>query len=267
MYLRHLAVYKFAQSMANERRVLDLGSGMGYGATLLAASAGEVVALDSAPEAVRATKLEPAALASLVGNGTRLPFRDDIFDLVVSFQVIEHIRDESHYLAEVRRVLTPGGLFLLSTPNRKLRLLPFQPPFNPYHVREYDRRSFRKVLEKHFDDVKVWGVQGNAEVMCIEHERLKRNPLRVYIELIGGKLPPAALQVLWNLMRILRPKSPSRLKGSANSGTHSLVSEDTYSINDFWIEANNIDRSLDLIGICHKPAQPTLIPKSFSPDC
>jgi ubiquinone/menaquinone biosynthesis C-methylase UbiE len=252
MYLRHLAAYNFVWSMATGRRVLDLGSGAGYGSAVLADCAQEVIALDVALDALLTTKLKATNVATVAGNGARLPLRDKSFDLVVSFQVIEHTEDETRYLEEVRRVLTPGGLFVVSTPNKALRLLPFQPPFNPYHVREYGYRAFKRALGSRFDDIRIQGLCATPEVMEIERERHWRNPLKVYMELIAQKtLPSRVLRVLQDRLGILRPREDSGLTQGA-SYTSLSGFEDTYSVNDFWVGTDDVGESLDLIGICRR---------------
>jgi SAM-dependent methyltransferase len=252
MYLRHVAAYEFARSMATGRRVLDLGSGAGYGSAILADSAQEVVALDVAPDASLTTKLQATNVVTVVGNVAWLPLRDKSFDLVVSFQVIEHIWDETRYLDEVRRVLTPDGLFVVSTPNKALRLLPFQPPFNPYHVREYGYRAFKRALKSRFDVIRIQGLCATPEVMEIERERHRRNPLKVYMELIAQKtLPSPVLRVLQDRFGILRPREDSSLRQGA-SYTSLSEFEDAYSVNDFWVGTDDVGESLDLIGICRR---------------
>lgn len=253
MYLRHLAAYRFAQSMAEGRWVLDLGCGAGYGSIIIAHTAKEVVALDVAPESLPAAEPDAATIGFVAGDSLQLPLRDKVFDLVVSFQVIEHIWDETRYLDEIERVLTRGGLFILSTPNKALRLLPFQPPFNPYHVREYNCHSLKKALRRRFAEVSIWGLRGTSEIMAIERERLKRNPIKVYTKLIARKiLPSSTLGRLQSLLRSLLLQRSSALPATTDQTTLFPFSEDSYSANDFWVDVNHVETSLDLIGVCRK---------------
>lgn len=253
MYLRHLAAYRFAQSMAEGRRVLDLGCGAGYGSIIIALTAKEVVALDVAPESLLTAEPDAATIGFVAGDSLQLPLRDKVFDLVVSFQVIEHIWDETRYLDEIERVLTPGGLFILSTPNKRLRLLPFQSPFNPYHVREHDCHSLRKALRARFAEVSILGLQGSSEIMAIERERLRQNPIKVYTRLIAPKiLPTSALRRLRCLLRNLRLEQRAVLSPTTSQTIPSPFSEESYTVDDFWINADNVETSLDLIGICRK---------------
>ena len=256
IYLRHLAAYHFARSLAEGRRVLDLGCGAGYGTAIMAQSAKEVIALDVALSALaegkRTWKISDTPF--MVGDGVWLPLRDGAVDLVVSFQVIEHIRDETCYLKEIGRVLAPGGIFIVSTPNKALRLLPFQPPFNPYHVREYDYRSLRNALRSQFSQVDVRGLHATPEIAAIERERLKQNPAKVYARLIASRvLPPVIQKGIRNTGKGLfgERRSQATPEVSPSAASSSFV-EDDYSADDYWVGTEGVQDSLDLIAICNK---------------
>jgi len=253
MFLRHLATYYFAHTVANGLCVLDLGCGAGYGAAIIAETAQKVIALDSSLMALLAVDPRPAKTAFITGDGVRLPLHNKSFDLAVSFQVIEHIRDEAQYLNEVRRILVPGGRFIISTPNRALRLLPFQPPFNPYHVREYDRRSLRKTLSRWFTEVDIQGLCATPEIAAIEEKRLKQNPVRTYMKLIAQEvLPHAAVETIRGFVRGIERGHRPPLTFQESLGDSPPFKEDAYSCDDFWVDADRVETSLDLIGICRK---------------
>jgi len=251
MYLRHLAAYRFAQPWTYGRRVLDLGCGTGYGTVLIADNAEKVIGLDIALNALPTTA--STATLFVAGDSTRLPLRDQTFDLVISFQVIEHIEDEARYLSEVRRVLASDGLFIVSTPNKASRLLPLQPPFNPYHVREYDHRCLRKALGKHFSQVTIWGLRGIPKIMAIERNRLKRNPLRVYSRIICQKfLSPGRMNTVAVLVNKLFQSRVSQLAPASSLSDELSSAGEAFSVDDYWVDTDHIESSLDLIGVCYK---------------
>ncbi len=253
MFLRHLAAYYFARTVADGLCVLDLGCGSGYGAAIIAETARKVIALDSSLTALLTVDPRRATTTFVVGDGVRLPLRDDSFGLVVSFQVIEHIQDEAQYLNEVRRILVPGGRFIISTPNKALRLLPFQPPFNPYHVREYDLRSLKRALVRWFAEVDIQGLRGTPEIMALEQERLKQDPVRTYMLLTAQKiLPPAAVETIRGFVRGSGRGHHPPLTVEAGLGDSPPFNEDAYSCDDFWVDTDRVETSLDLIGICRK---------------
>lgn len=153
----HLARYAFASRLARGKRVLDAGCGVGYGVARLARCAGRVVGLEIDPEAVAAAReryRSPAA-GFVCADCRRLPFPDASFDLVTAFEVIEHLKDWERLLAESRRVLTPSGRLVVSTPNRLYYAEQRETP-NPFHVHEFDHEEFRGALEEHFGQVRIF---------------------------------------------------------------------------------------------------------------
>jgi SAM-dependent methyltransferase/glycosyltransferase involved in cell wall biosynthesis len=160
LLLEHVSRYRFAASYVADREVLDFGCGSGYGAAILKrAGARKVVGSDLTPEAVRFAHSHYAGpgLGFCVADCERCCFPDHSFDAVVSFELIEHLQSYPEFLAEVRRVLRPGGVFVLSTPNKRTyRTHPGIPP-NPFHVHEFDLDEFRGVLESLFPAVVIFG--------------------------------------------------------------------------------------------------------------
>ena len=116
----HLARYAFAARLARRKRVLDAGCGSGYGSAELAKLALRAVGVDQSGEAVRFAR-ENYRLPNLCfeqASCCALPHPDACFDLVVAFEVIEHLEQWREFLLEVRRVLAPAGQFIVSTPNK-----------------------------------------------------------------------------------------------------------------------------------------------------
>lgn len=174
IYVMHIATYNFAEQFTEGRRVLDYGCGSGYGAARISKNAAHVHAVDVADDAI-AYASEHYAADNLdfhcCAPDSRLPFPDHSFDTVLSFQVFEHIEETAHYLSEIRRVLLPGGHLLLVTPDRSTRLLPFQSPWNRWHIREYSTNSLRRALNSVFPDVQIQHMSGRQDVIAIELRR------------------------------------------------------------------------------------------------
>jgi SAM-dependent methyltransferase len=103
-----------------------------------------------------------------------LPFPDAYFDVVLSFQVIEHVQDVSLYLREIERVLAPGGHAIIATPDRSSRLFSFQKPWNMWHLREYTQDQLRNALVSRFPNVNVQKIGGRKDIIEIELNRTKR---------------------------------------------------------------------------------------------
>ncbi len=155
----HLARYTFAARLARGKRVLDAGCGAGYGAAELAHSAQTVVGIDCAADALnfaRANYRLPH-LHFAQATCTALPARDSVFDLIVAFEVIEHLPDWRDFLLEVRRLLAPNGQFIVSTPN-KLYYNEGRGAHgaNPFHVHEFEFDEFRTELKSIFPHVSMF---------------------------------------------------------------------------------------------------------------
>ncbi|HEX4594298.1 MAG TPA: methyltransferase domain-containing protein [Bryobacteraceae bacterium] len=158
LWSEHIARYAFARRYAEGRRVLDAGCGTGYGSAELAQSAAVVTGLDVAPEAIefsRATYPIPN-LRFVVSSCAATPFPENAFDLVVAFEVIEHLSDQRAFLQECARVLTHHGLFIVSSPNRKYYAeTRAKTGPNPYHVHEFVAQEFVEELSSVFQNVRL----------------------------------------------------------------------------------------------------------------
>ena len=155
----HMARYAFAARLTQGKRVLDAGCGAGYGSAELAKKAHWVVGVDVAAEAVDFARANYGGpnLRFAQASADALPFRKGSFDLVVSFEVIEHLRDYREFLREARRVLSPGGQFIVSTPNRlyytESRGAEGK---NPYHFHEFELEELRSELAQIFPHVALF---------------------------------------------------------------------------------------------------------------
>lgn len=160
---QHTERYRFAAPLAAGRRVLDAACGTGHGtAVLAAAGAATTTGVDLSPQAVEAARAAHAAAGVVfrTGDVSALPFPDHAFDLYVSFETVEHLADPARFAAEARRVLTAGGVFVCSTPNRSVT----NPgtgigdrPYNPFHVREFTAQELTALLRESFPTVEMLG--------------------------------------------------------------------------------------------------------------
>jgi SAM-dependent methyltransferase len=136
----HVARYAWVARKAVSALVLDLGCGIGYGAPLLRRSRTRVVSLDRSHVALRFGH-ERYGLTPVEADAHSLPFAEGAFDEVACFETIEHVVDPSEMLREVSRVLRPGGVLLLSTPNARL-----SEEENPHHLREFELEELLKLV-------------------------------------------------------------------------------------------------------------------------
>src|SRR5579872_5938218 len=135
-----------AYVLAAERvhgNLLEVGCGEGRGVTWLMPKVENFSAIDKIAEIVEGLKQKFPQGNFESGNIPPLPYGDNMFDCLVSFQVIEHIADDSFYLKEISRVLKPNGLALITTPNKLMSL-----SRNPWHEREYKAEELTSLSKK-----------------------------------------------------------------------------------------------------------------------
>ncbi len=176
IYVMHAASYAFAERFCAQRRVLDLGCGSGYGVGRVASVATRVTGVDVSGEAIafaRAAYLRENVSFEVIDPDAPLPFSDASFDVILSFQVIEHVVDELHYLREARRVLVDGGVLVVITPDRTHRLLPRQRPWNRWHLREYSPESLSSLVARVFEVREVLRMGAPEAVAGIELRRYR----------------------------------------------------------------------------------------------
>lgn len=172
--LLHLYAYHAAvERISGGDRVLDVGFGEGYGSSILASAGAEYLGLEVDQAAVEHGRAR-YRLAFEMYDGHTIPAAEGSFDLVVSFQVIEHLDEPEPWLKEIRRVLRPGGTAIFTTPNRAHRLEDGERPWNRYHVREFAAGELRELLQRSFADVRVYGVRGSDDIEDIERARVAR---------------------------------------------------------------------------------------------
>lgn len=235
-YYRHLFPYAYAAAqLPRDARVLEVGCGAGYGASYLARSLADVSATDISEQAVAYARANYPGVRFECAEGTQLPFASAHFDAVVSFQVIEHIARAPSYLREIERVLKPGGHAFITTPNRRLRLLPLQRPWNEYHVVEHSDRSLRRLCSRVFAEIELSGVMTKPELMAVERARVAR--VRK-IALLGPPYQLARRLVPVGLLEPLRGRvAPGAQPAAQTSGAVTAAGEPDVSVSlgDFFL--------------------------------
>lgn len=178
--------------------VFEIGCGEGRGIPLLMKNSSTYTAIDKIEPVVE--ELRKRYPDGKFKSGNIPPFEgiaDNSFDTVVSFQVIEHIKNDKLFLKEINRVLRPGGTALLTTPNRAMSL-----SRNPWHIREYLPEELRALASSVFREVALKGVNGNAKVMAY-YEQNKRSVERITrfdILRLQYRLPAALLRIPYEIL-------------------------------------------------------------------
>ena len=175
----HLHRYAMYASQATNKTVLDIACGEGYGSAILAQRAARVCGVDISNEAVAHAKLTYSPSIKNVefkqGSADAIPYPDAYFDLVTSFETLEHLQPQEQMLAEIKRVLKPGGLLILSTPDKEA-YAEADGGHNEFHVKELTGVEFRELVGKFFRNFTMHG-QRLATVGWIQTAPQKSNIL------------------------------------------------------------------------------------------
>lgn len=228
-FRRHEVVYQRLAGNCTGREVLEAGCGEGYGADLIASVARSVVAVDYDAATVAHVRARYPRVDVVAGNLASLPVPDRSVDVVVNFQVIEHLWDQPQFIGECRRVLRSGGLLLISTPNRVTFTPGSDTPLNPFHTRELNAAELAELLTD-------GGFEVNSMNGVFHGPRLVEMDIRHGGSIIDAQIARALADAPW---------SEDLLADVA------AVRADDFEIVESG--ARNIDDSLDLVAIAVRP--------------
>lgn len=152
----HLHRYAIASDYIDDKVVLDIASGEGYGSNILSRKAKYVYGVDIDNTTVQLAKLKYKKnnLEFLVGTASGIPLEDDSIDVVVSFETIEHHDEHDKMMIEIKRVLKPEGLLIISTPD-KLYYTDERNYNNEYHIKELYKQEFKDLISKYFKRIQL----------------------------------------------------------------------------------------------------------------
>jgi SAM-dependent methyltransferase len=241
----HVVRYEFASRFVCGMNVLDVATGIGYGAHLLATvgKSASVTGVDVSEEALSAARERyghPVLTFRLIAPGT-LPFADDAFDVVVSFETVEHTADPGLFLSELRRVLRPGGPLIISTPNKRFHSFGRYSPWNPHHAFEMYPGQFLEFLTAGIGKPEFWG--GQEFLPSTPGTIVRKNWIEFrYYRLLGRPFYNATHR----LFSRFRPRIPST--GTFGSGGEKAGLEDCSTV-VAWKEGRE---PYTMIAVCRK---------------
>jgi ubiquinone/menaquinone biosynthesis C-methylase UbiE len=238
-YNRHMAAYTFATRFIKDKIVLDSGSGSGYGTYYLATQgAKKVIGIDKSEEATAYSRSKHICtnLEFTTCDVTAIKYPDEFFDVVTSFQVIEHLKEPEKLLAEVKRVLKKSGTALIATPNKRISSPNTLRPGNPFHEIEFFFDDFRRLVGKYFDNVEIFGVNQSAKMEQLTKQR--EQSLYVRLEKLSQRI--RVIEVAKNIVPkcLRRSLAPADVKSADQS--------------DFYVAESNPEVSLDFLAVCKK---------------
>lgn len=174
MIARHFCAYRFAKDFVDGKTVLDIGCGEGYGSHYLAGFAKEVAGIDYDKAVIDYAK-NKYRINNLIFYTVGIKELHSIknkFDIVCSFQVIEHFQDTEMFLENIKLLLNPDGILICSTPNKLDASPKSDTPFNRFHVKEYLISEFKELLGRHFSKVEFFGLKRGKRLNF--YRRLKK---------------------------------------------------------------------------------------------
>ncbi len=283
--LMHLKAYEEAAGHAVGADVLDVGCNTGYGTKRFLGVARRVVGVDVSERAIEVARASASdgRPEFLVIDGLTLPFPDDSFDLVVSFQVIEHIEDPVPYLREIRRVARPGATVLFTTPNAGTRLYPGMQPWNRFHVREYLAPQLEAALREVFPDARVRGMFGTPTLYETEIRRVDAARERIRKAEAKAAAPPSSIPSRTRAparrrplpIRALRAVVPGSIRASVRNAVIGEAARPPkpaqptpaipprpepdpmplerfleFSVDDLYYADHDLDRAMDFMAVC-----------------
>ncbi len=232
LFRQHEQRYVFAGQYVSGKDVVDVACGTGVGTSYLrAVGARSVQGVDIDPDAVAFAQASYANCEFAQGDAADLCLPDSSTDVVVSFETLEHLKDQRKFLMECRRVLKPEGILICSTPNQ---VLSRWGKTNQYHFHELTTNEFGDLLGSMFSEVKLYGQQ------C-----------RVYPLYVGRKVLLKVLDrvhLTEPVTRLLRPQRVTAIQRTGFSGQpNGLTGEIRPHQATLWIQPTFV------IGVARNP--------------
>lgn len=220
--------------------LLEIGTGMGYGLSLLADKVDRYIAIDKyMSDAIEKNKDNPDFDFYQMQVPPLKGIADNSVDYVVTFQVIEHIKNDDLFVKEIHRVLKPGGKVIITTPNIKMSLTR-----NPWHIREYTYDQLNDLLATYFSNVQMLGVFGNQKTLDYYEENKASVAKFKKLDILNMEqwLPRWILQIPYDILNRMNRK---KLLEQSKDDVMDITSD------DYFLDAAN-NECYDLFALATK---------------
>lgn len=245
LYREALARYEFAQKIIKKKKqkhvkILDLGCGTGYGSALLTQN-GSVVAMDKEKQAILyARKHYIKGPEFKLGDVESFAVYLGQFDVICAFEIIEHLKRPRAFLKNIYKLLRKDGFVILSTPNNTF-VSPYAKNKSPYHVKEYKKREFEKLLKSFFTSVTLYGQIKNKNAKKALDKFMESQEKRQ--ELVNKDT--------WGIRTVL-PKNIKEKVWKYVGGFYGRRPQDSLKTRDFPIKESFKENAEYFIAVCKK---------------
>ncbi|HAV92922.1 TPA: hypothetical protein DCW38_07075 [candidate division WOR-3 bacterium] len=201
--------YRLISDYVKGKTVLHFECGDGSGTSILSETALKVVGIDKDPENIKNARnkykndnIEFFTIDAV--EKKNIPLQESVFDSIVSFQTLEELSDPTTYFKEAKRVLRDGGTLILTTPNRSIRLFPFQAPWNFHHKKEYDYYAVENLTSKYFEEFQIKSLSFTG--MCLRRELGRLTKIKIFLAPFSAIFIPEnirnkMLELIWNVFK------------------------------------------------------------------
>jgi len=234
--LFHLHRYLITSRFVKNKIVLDAASGEGYGSFILSKNAKKVFGVDIDEKTILQAKekYKKEKIDFINANVTNLPFRENFFDVIISFETIEHLSkgDGIKFLEQIKKILKKDGILILSTPNKERTLLSSYK--NIYHIHEYYESEIVEILKKYFKNVKIYNQEINLFSLIYDKDTKKTSLFNLKLENENQPFFITKEQINLPLYKIYICSNKT-IKINFESACHDIT---RYFLNNFYNELN-----------------------------
>lgn len=242
IYQRCQYAYEFAIPYIENKNVLDIGCGLGYGTASMAKYASHITGIDYDEKTIIQNNNTYNSIKNITFKSSKvppLPFSDNTFEVITAFQFIEHIAAQEMFLKECLRVLVPNGKLLVTTPNTKKSFAR-----NPFHIKEYTFKEMEDHIKPITPNFELLGLQGNDKVNSYykANQKVVNKILKWDIFNLHKIIPAKWVAIPYNIITTTMRK---KLKKNISITTE-------VSTKDFFLQKVNLEDTWDIYLIAQK---------------
>lgn len=240
-FYQGFAAYEFTKDFVIDKITLDAGCGEGYGAYYLSKYCKKIIGIDISAEAIEYARRTYNAenLEFQVMDLRKLEFQDSSFDAIISFAVIEHIKEYKVYISELRRVMKKDGICIISALNK---ITPIS--LDAYHYQEFSPEELKELLFNYFSFVDLYGISGITE-RIINYRKKRLQLINLLIKLRIFKIRKIIPDAIYRKFYIIGQYLLRTFLWIANKSSIEEI-----SVNDFGISEENLSEAWNIIAVC-----------------